>query len=165
MTAVSPGPLPGLDEDENSCWQHFLESSSLFLDTLNRELVDVHRLTLSDVQLLELLAKSDDGSARMGDLAQALMLQPSRINEQVGRLESDGLVVRESSKRDRRGVVARVTSEGRGRLKRALVTYARLVRAHYLNQLSRAQMTALGESSRRVAAGMKTRMTAGIRRR
>lgn len=147
--------LPGLDDDENMCWHHFLESSSLLLDTLNRELLNAHRLTFSDVQLLDLLAKSGVGGVRMGELAEALLLLPSRVNEQVGRLELSGFVVRSSSTRDRRGVVATVTTEGRQRLKGALTTYAQLIRAHYLNQLSRQQMTALGESCRRIAVGVK----------
>ncbi|MFN3008173.1 MarR family winged helix-turn-helix transcriptional regulator [Mycolicibacterium wolinskyi] len=159
-----PGDLSGLDEAEMQCWDQFFQSAWLFYETLNRELVGTHNLSLFDVQLLDLLAKSEGGSARMGDVAEALILQPSRVTEQIRRLESDGLVLRRASKRDRRGVVATVTQEGRARLKPALVTYSRVVRTFYLGQMSRQQMIALGESSRRVAVGLKSRMAAKIGR-
>ncbi|MHC9294962.1 MarR family winged helix-turn-helix transcriptional regulator [Mycobacterium sp. LTG2003] len=163
--AVETGvTLPNLGEDEVRCWQHFLESSSLFFETLNRELMEVHNLTLFDLQLLDLLSKSEDGSARMGDVAEVLMLQPSRVTEQIRRLETHGLVVRRASRHDRRGVIATVTRKGRERLKPAAVTYARLVRKYYLGQMTRQQMIALGESSRRIAVGLKSHMTAKIGR-
>lgn len=160
--ADSGATLPHLDEVEARCWQHFLESTSSFCETLNRELMDAHSLTLYDVQILDLLAKSEEGSARMGDVADVLMLQPSRVTDQIRRLEAHGLVLRRASKRDRRGVIATVTREGRARLQPALVTYARLVRMYYLGQMTRQQMIALGEGSRRIAIGLKSRMASKI---
>lgn len=121
---------------------------------LNRKLLDAHKLTLFDVLLLEILAGSGSGSARVGDLAQALMLTPSRVSQQIRRLEAQGLVQRSASNRDRRGVVAIITHDGRARLRPALVTYGRLVRAHYLDPLSRPQMAALGDCARRINTGI-----------
>jgi hypothetical protein len=65
--------LPGLDELEQRCWQAFLESSTRLLEMLNRRLVDVHELTMFQFLVLDLLARANGGSARMGDLAQERM--------------------------------------------------------------------------------------------
>lgn len=159
-----PADLPGLDESEILCWDRFFRSAWLLYETLNRQLIEAHNFSLFDVQLLYLLDKSEDGSARMGDLAEALILQPSRVTEQIRRLESRGLVLRRASKTDRRGVIATVTKEGRARLKPAMATYVRVVRTYYLSRMSRQQMIALGESSRRIAAGLKSRMAVKIGR-
>lgn len=143
--------LPGLGEKEERCWQAFLESSALLLETLDRQLVKMHKLTLFDFLVLCMLARANgSGSARMGDLAEALAVGPSRITQQIRRLETDGLVLRSRSTRDKRGVVATITREGLARLYPATKTYAGHIRTHYLEQMSRQQMIAMGDSCRRI---------------
>ncbi|KAA0082443.1 MarR family transcriptional regulator [Mycolicibacterium sp. P9-64] len=153
-TEFPPSHPPAVDETEQRSWQHFLDAAMRLYILLNRKLMDGHKLTLFDVLLLEMLAESSSGSARMGDLANALMLTPSRVSQQIRRLESQGLVHRTTSSSDRRGVVATITHDGLARFRPALVTYSQLVRTHYLDHLSRPQMAALGDSSRRINNGM-----------
>ncbi|MCV7090573.1 MarR family transcriptional regulator [Mycobacterium interjectum] len=143
--------LPGFDDTEQRCWQAFLESSALLLETLDRQLMKVHRLGLFDFLVLDMLARSNGGSARMGDLAEALAVGPSRMTQQIRRMESEGLVRRSRSTRDKRGVIATVTREGRLRLQPATKTYAGHIREHYLNQMTRQQMIAMGDSCRRIS--------------
>ena len=154
---ASPLPdrhLPGLDDVEHECWLHFTEAATRIGDILQRTLVDAHNLTLFDMLLLAILAKSDDGSARMGDLARALVLIPSRVTQVASRLEAQGLLTRSTSRNDRRRVIATITPAGRARLRPALETYAGIVRTYYLVPLSRQQMTAVGDSCRRIGGGL-----------
>jgi DNA-binding MarR family transcriptional regulator len=65
------------------------------------------------------------------------------------------LVSREASPDDGRGVVATITDEGRMAVDRAMTTYGMCVKAHFLGQLSRPQVAALGENCRRINAGLK----------
>jgi DNA-binding MarR family transcriptional regulator len=110
---------------------------------------------LIDVRLLDMLNKSDTGSERMGDLADGLMSLPSRITRQIRRLEQQGLVRREASPNDGRGVLATITDEGRTAVTHAMVTYGQSVRIHFLGQLSRPQVAAMGENCRRINAALK----------
>lgn len=146
--------LPGLDETEQRCWHEFLDASARVLETLNRILIDEHQLTLFDFMVLEMLARSR-GSARMGDLAQELVLLPSRVSQQIRRLESDGLVERHRSTNDGRGVIATITREGLARVRPAVKTYARAVRMLYIDQMSRRQIIVLGDSCRRISVSLK----------
>lgn len=147
--------MPGLDIAEQKAWQHFLDAALRIYGTLNRSLIDEHKLTLVDVRLLEILDKSEGGSARMGDLAEQLMSLPSRVTRQIRRLESAGLVRREASPDDRRGVLASITDRGREVVGDAMATYAKGVREHFLGPLSRPQMAAMGENSRRISAALR----------
>src|SRR3954454_9999888 len=147
--------MPGLDIAEQRSWQNFLDSALRMYATLNRSLVDAHHLTLNDVRLLDMLDKSATGSARMGDLAEGLMSLPSRVTRQIRRLECQGLVRRAASPDDGRGVLAAITEEGRVAVKGAMVTYSQCVKTHFLNQLSRPQVAALGENCRRINAALK----------
>ncbi|MBV8965833.1 MAG: MarR family transcriptional regulator [Mycobacteriaceae bacterium] len=154
ISVRSNGQVPGLDLDELRSWQNFLEASLRMSAMLNRGLVDSHKLTLVDVRLLDMLNKSPGGAARMGDLADGLMSLPSRVTRQIRRLESQGLVQRAASPDDGRGVIATITDEGRLAVEQAMITYGHCVKSHFLGQLSRPQVAALGENCRRINAGL-----------
>jgi DNA-binding MarR family transcriptional regulator len=151
----TPGDMPGLDIAEQKSWQNFLDCGLRLYAMVNRLLTEQHNLSLFEVRVLELLDTAENGSARMGDLAEALPSLPSRLTRQIGRLEAQGLVRRGASLDDRRGVVASITEDGRTAARKATMTYVQGVRTYYLGQLSRAQMAAMGENCRRISATLK----------
>jgi DNA-binding MarR family transcriptional regulator len=77
------------------------------------------------------------------------------VTRQIRRLETQGLVRREASLDDRRGVLALISDEGRATVEEAMMTYAQYVKAHFLAPLSRPQVAALGENCRRINHGLK----------
>jgi DNA-binding MarR family transcriptional regulator len=149
------GDMPGLDIAEQKSWQNFLDAALRLSAVLNRRLTDAHQLTLADVRVLDMLGNSPAGSARMGDLADALPSLPSRLTRQIRRLEAQGLVRRGACPDDGRGVVATITDEGRTVAGQAMVTYAQGVRTYFLGRLSRPQIAAMGENCRRITATLK----------
>lgn len=142
------GRLPGFDEVEHLGWHHFQDAGFRLYESVNRALTRRHRLTLVDVQLLEHLRHR--GPSCMGDLADVLMVVPSRLTQQAVRLELRGLIARHASTIDGRRVMAVLTREGDAQLHAALNTYGRLVRGLFLNQLTRQEITAVGDSCRRI---------------
>ncbi|WP_319437256.1 MarR family winged helix-turn-helix transcriptional regulator [Mycobacterium sp. RTGN5] len=143
----------GFDELEASAWLQF-ESVAMSLHSIvNRGLLQHHKLSLTDVQLLAHLKSS--GPIQMGTLAEMLMVAPSALTQQIQRLEQRRLVGRGPSSDDGRRVLATITKEGIRATTASLETYARLVRANFLDQLSRRQTIALGDSCRRVDARLK----------
>ena len=147
--------MPGLDIAELRSWHNFLEATLRLSAALNASLMNHHDLTLIDVRLLDILNSSPTGSARMGDLAEALLSSASRATRLIGRLERRGLVRRGTAPADGRGVLATITDEGRRAARAAMITYGGGVRTHYLNQLSRTQMIATGDSCRRINAALQ----------
>ncbi|WP_409435618.1 MarR family winged helix-turn-helix transcriptional regulator [Mycobacterium sp. SMC-14] len=141
--------LPVLDAAECTCVHQFVDTSERLLAALNDSLVHAHGLTLFEVLVLDRLAGSETGSAQMRDLAQTFALAPSRVTSLIGRLECQSLVGRRPHPDDRRAVLAYITAEGRKRFASAVVTYARGIRAYYLDQLSHQQAIALGDVCRR----------------
>ncbi|ORB01026.1 hypothetical protein BST33_09550 [Mycolicibacter minnesotensis] len=147
--------LPGLDEIEQQSWQQFVESSIGLLTALNRSLMVQHMLDLSELRVLELLAKSTTGSARMSELAEALTLRRSRVTWLTRRLEAQGLLRRGPILGDGRGVGAQITSDGRAKVREAYRTYADQIRKLYVNQMSRQQMLALGASCQKINSSLE----------
>jgi len=161
----SASAMPGLDVAEQRAWENFLDAALRVYGSLNRTLSEAHKLNLVDVRLLEILDKSATGSARMGDLAEQLLSLPSRVTRQIRRLEDSGLVRREASPEDGRGVLAAITDHGRDVVAVAMATYSEAVRERFVGPLTRAQMSALGENCRRLTAAAKTNGGNGRARR
>ncbi len=157
--------MPGLDPVEQRAWENFLDSALRIYGSLNRTLSESHKLSLVDVRLLEILDTSQTGSARMGDLAEQLLSLPSRMTRQIRRLEDAGLVRREASPEDGRGVLASITEKGRDVVAVAMVTYSDAVRERFLGPLTRPQITALGENCRRLSTAAKANGTNGKAKR
>jgi DNA-binding MarR family transcriptional regulator len=153
--------MPDLNMSELTAWENFLDAALRVYGSLNRTLSDDHRLTLVDFRLLEILDKSETGSARMGDLAEQLLALPSRVTRQIRRLEDAGLVQRESSPEDGRGVLASITDQGRGVVAAAMVTYGDAVRQRFVAPLTRPQIVAMGENCRRLSAAAKASGASG----
>lgn len=143
--------MPGLDVAEQRAWENFFDAALRIYGSLNRTLTEAHKLNLVDVRLLEILDKSETGSARMGDLADQLLSLPSRVTRQIRRLEEAGLVRREASPEDGRGVLASITEQGREVVAAAMATYSEAVRERFLGPLTRPQMSAMGENCRRMS--------------
>jgi DNA-binding MarR family transcriptional regulator len=107
---------------------------------------------------LDALARSANGSARMKDLSQAAVLRPSRVTEQISRLESQGLVRRTPSADDGRGVITTITREGLALVKPAARTYIREIRTHYFDPMTRQQMISLGDACRWIGDALTDRV-------
>ena len=144
----------GFDELEASAWLHFESVAMALQSVVNRGLMQHHKLSLADVQLLAHLKVS--GPSPMGTLADMMMVTPSALTQQTQRLERRRLVRREASIDDGRRVLATITKEGIRLTAASLETYARLVRANFLDELSRRQMIALGDGCRRISAHLKS---------
>ena len=82
-------------------------------DALERELQDRHGLTVSEFEVLQRLAETQQQHSRMQDLADSVHLSQSALSRLIGRLETDGFVTRALCTEDRRGIFACLTAAGR----------------------------------------------------
>ncbi|OQZ91472.1 hypothetical protein BST15_19940, partial [Mycolicibacter arupensis] len=116
-----------MDLAERRAWQHYLEAVLRFDAALNRALTVDHQLSVIDLRVLDILAKSTDGSARMGDLADLLGASRRQMTTRIDRLGERGLVRREPDPQDKRGVVALLNDAGRAIIAPAIISYAQTV--------------------------------------
>jgi DNA-binding MarR family transcriptional regulator len=148
--------LPGLDIAEQKSWQNYLHAALRFHTAMDRLLTDAHQLSVIDLRVLGILDKSLDGAVRMGDLADALAANPHHMTKRIRRLEERGLVKREPNSDDRRGVLARITDDGRRVAGHAGRNYAQGVQTHLIGPLSGRQLATLEENCRRINSGLKS---------
>jgi DNA-binding MarR family transcriptional regulator len=104
-------------------WREMLERHARTTSVLEHRLQSEHALGVSEYEVLERLAASDDDARRMQELADAVHLTQSALSRVVARLEADGLVKRGMCPEDRRGVTACLTDDGRERYQAARPTH------------------------------------------
>jgi DNA-binding MarR family transcriptional regulator len=112
-----------------------------------------HHLTFARYECLVLLHFSRAGELPLSVIGRRLMVHPTSVTNSIDRLERQGLVERRPNPRDGRGVLARVTDDGRAVVVRAT---GDLMRDGFgLSAYDRDQLDALFASLRdlRLAAG------------
>jgi DNA-binding MarR family transcriptional regulator len=139
-----------LNERELAAWRGLLKAHSQLVAKLDAELEREHGMPLGSYEVLLHLADAPDGSLRMGELADRLLLSRSGLTRMVDRLAARGVVERHTCPSDRRGTYARLTPDGRKLLAEARPTHLRGVREHFLDHVDDADLDRLGEIWERV---------------
>ena len=111
--------MPATDGPLVDQWRALLEQHARVTSALEKALGE-HGLGVSEFEVLDELANQPDCSCRMQALSDVVHLSQSALSRVVGRLEDEGLVIREMCQQDRRGIFAQLTDEGRARYEAAL---------------------------------------------
>lgn len=141
---ASAKPVRWLSVEQQRAWRAYIMGTQLLLDQLDHELRTGHGLSLSEYEILVRLSERPDGRMRMALLADALCHSRSRVTHTVSRMETAGLIQREDSPRDGRGVDAVMTPAGRRLLEEAAPTHVSGVRAHLVDLATDEDFAALG---------------------
>ena len=128
-----------LSAEELATWRGFLRVHSELTQRLDSELREAHDLPLNSYEVLLFLNDSPEGSLRMSQLADGVLLSRSGLTRLVDRLQKRGLVARADSPEDGRGCLALITEEGRELFAAARRTHLAGVRRLFLEPLSAAQ--------------------------
>ena len=131
-------------------WPLLLETHTVLVELLERELDDVGGLSLSWYDVLVQLAMAPEGKLKMNELAGSVLLSKSGITRLVDRMEADGLIKRSSCKDDRRAIYATITPKGRQLFDRACPLHMRGVERHLLAHLTEQEVTTLRSAFHKV---------------
>lgn len=145
-----------LTDHEQRAWRAFLQATQQLFQQLDSELQHEAGLPLAYYQTLAMLSEAPDRTLRMSELAVRTWSSRSRLSHAVDRLEERGWVRRVSCPSDRRGAYAQLTDEGYAVLAAAAPSHVESVRRHVFDLLSPEEVTALGESSLKIAASFLT---------
>ncbi|MBL6633457.1 MAG: MarR family transcriptional regulator [Thermoleophilia bacterium] len=135
MAHVSTRELPPLDDASMDAWFGFLRTHAAVVRELDVEMQAAHDLSLTQYEVLLLLARSDSGSLRLSDLAHGALLSLSGLSRLVDRLAAMGLVERAQCPDDRRSSLACLTPAGRKRFREARPTHLEGVRRLFIDRL------------------------------
>lgn len=140
-------------------WRSYIDSVYALQQALEEDVVPFG-LTMGDYEVLVRLSERPDRRLRMCDLAGELRLSPSGLTRRLDGLVRAGLVVREPSPDDRRVMLAVLTDAGFARLEEAAPLHLEGVRRHFLDLLTRSEVTALASAFDKVRRHLAERQTA-----
>jgi DNA-binding MarR family transcriptional regulator len=141
---VDSSHVAWLDRQQQRSWRAFLVGTTLLMDRLDRDLREQHRLSLPEYEILVRLAEAEGHRMRMAMLADSVSHSRSRVTHTVSRMETAGLVVRDSSISDGRGVEAVLTDQGRAALESAAPTHVAGVRQFLVDLVDEDDFEAVG---------------------
>ncbi len=104
-------------------WRAMSASHAAVCAALERELGERHGLGVSEFEVLERLAESEEHKFRAQELAEAVHLSQSALSRLISRLERHGLVDRSLCDLDRRGIYVCLTPAGKQRHADAVPTH------------------------------------------
>jgi DNA-binding MarR family transcriptional regulator len=104
-------------------WRSLAGRHAAVCAALEHELSARHGLGLSEYEVLERLAETEQAKFRVQELAEAVHLSQSTLSRLIARLEQHGLVQRSMCDADRRGIDVCLTEAGRERHAQAQPTH------------------------------------------
>lgn len=147
-------PTRWLDDEQAEAWLALVSILEVLPATLDSQLMRDADLTFFEFLVLMQLAEVPGHSLRLSDLASATNTTLPRLSRVIGRLEDDGLVVREISAEDGRSRHAHLTDAGWDKLGSAAPGHVNLVQAAFMNRLTREQLGQMRRIGNRLMAGL-----------
>jgi DNA-binding MarR family transcriptional regulator len=138
VMAVEP-----LNENQQTCWRAFVESSWALHTRLEDELRAATGLSMSDYHVMVALSEAPEHRIRMGELANRLVFSPSRLTYQISSMVKRGLVRKQSCPEDGRGQEAVLTEEGMAALVAAAPLHLATVRESFMDDLDEAEVAVI----------------------
>jgi DNA-binding MarR family transcriptional regulator len=133
-------------------WVAFLRAHAAITRELSAQLQREHNLTLNDYEVLLRLSHAEGGRMRRIDLAETVLLTASGITRLLEGLERSGYVCKDTCASDARVSYAKLTDEGREKLRVAGITHLRGVDELFVSRYSGSELTALAELLGRLPA-------------
>lgn len=140
------GDTRWLTDEEQRTWRHFLWTSRLLFEALDRQMQRDSGMPHAYYIILAMLSEAPDRTLTMGRLAELVRSSPSRLSHAVSRLEEAGWVKRTKHAPDRRTTLAQLTDEGFEVLAAAAPGHVEAVRQHLFDRLTSEQMRVLSEA-------------------
>jgi DNA-binding MarR family transcriptional regulator len=140
---------PWLDRDQLAAWVRLVAVLELLPGVLDSQLRRDADLMHFEYFVLAMLSQAPDRTLRMTELARQTNATLPRLSHVVRRLEERGLVERFPCPENRRATNARLTREGRAKVKAAAPGHVANVRQHVIDALTPeqiSQLTAIGDA-------------------
>lgn len=132
-----------LNDEEQQLWRLMLATSRKVSRAIDDTLQAGSHLSSSEFSVLVTLSEAQDCQMRLRDLCCQLDWDRSRTSHQVTRMERRGLITKEKSPGDARGVLVKLTQDGMNRLEASAPEHVESVRRLVFDHLRREDIPAL----------------------
>ena len=142
-----------LDSDTLDAWRGLLFAYAKVVRALEADMLEQHGLPITWFDLLSRLRQAPDQRLRMHQLEEASVFTRSGITRLADRLEEAGLVRRERSAEDRRGVYLAITAAGNNTIDEVWPDHALSIQEHFGQYLDREDAESIRTATDKVLEG------------
>ena len=138
------------EHHEMGAWESVITTVGSLLKIFEQELQTAEGLPLAWYDVLIQLSGAPEGQLRMQALAGNVILSRSGLTRLIDRMESAGLVRRESCEEDRRGYYAILTGQGRQVFEQAKPIHEKGIHEHFTRHLDESDLQAVAAAFAKV---------------
>lgn len=138
-----------------SSWPLLLTAHAVLTGMVEKQLAEANLPALGWYDVLWALDRAPGQRLRMHELAHHIVLSRSNMTRLVDRLESAGLIRRESDPDDRRGAFAVLTEQGGAMRRKMWPQYEKAISTLYDAHLTADEQRVLGSALRKVLEGAR----------
>ncbi|HEY3506378.1 MAG TPA: MarR family winged helix-turn-helix transcriptional regulator [Actinocatenispora sp.] len=138
-----------LRPDEWQLWNTWMQAQRLLARELDRDLQRDHGISKADFSVLVTLDQAPGGRMRVGELAESLAWEKSRVSHQLTRMGNRELVRTDNDASGRRIGIG-LTAKGRRTVRNAVLSHGDNIRRHFFDALTPEQTAAIQAWSRQV---------------
>ncbi|MFB9238104.1 MarR family winged helix-turn-helix transcriptional regulator [Plantactinospora siamensis] len=143
----------GLTARELRAWRVSFEMLELLRTRIEQQLQAVSGLSNADYTVLAVLSEAPDGRLRLFELCRIAGWEKSRLNHQLTRMSSRGLVLRERC--GSRGIHAVITEKGLAALEEAVPGHTREVRRLFVDRLTPDELDRFADTAATILDGLR----------
>jgi len=137
-----------LEPDEWDLWHTWMQAQRLLARELDRCLQRDHGISKAEFSVLVTVHRAEGGRLRVGELAESLDWEKSRVAHQLTRMEARGLVERVEAESSGRRIGIMLTASGRDAAEKAVVGHGANIRRLFFDNVTPDQAGALQAWSR-----------------
>ncbi|MEU4216034.1 MarR family winged helix-turn-helix transcriptional regulator [Actinoplanes sp. NPDC026623] len=137
-----------LEPEQWELWHTWMQAHRLLSRELDRDLQRGYGISKAEFSVLVTLHQSPDGPMRVGELAESLDWEKSRVAHQLTRMENRELVERTDNESNGRRSGISLTAKGRSAAKNAILGHADNIRRYFFEALTPDQAAAIHAWSR-----------------
>lgn len=140
-----------LEPEQWELWHAWMQAHRLLMRELDRDLQRECGISKAEFSVLVTLHQATGGQVRVGELAELLDWEKSRVAHQLTRMENRELVIRTDHETNGRRAAIGLTAKGRSAAENAISVHADNIRRYFFEALTPDQATAIHDWSRRTA--------------
>jgi DNA-binding MarR family transcriptional regulator len=141
MISTMAGPR-SLTPEQWELWHTWMQAHRLLLRELDRDLQRDYGISKPEFSVLVTLHGTSGGQMRVGELAESLGWEKSRVAHQLTRMENRELVDRTDHESNGRRAGIRLTAKGRSTAQNAIVGHGANIRRYFFEALTSDQAAA-----------------------
>jgi DNA-binding MarR family transcriptional regulator len=138
-------------------WHAWMQAHRLLNRELDRDLQREYGISKAEFSVLVTLHQAPGGRMRVGELAESLDWEKSRVAHQLTRMENRELVYRSDRESNGRRAGISLTAKGRSAAQNAILGHGDNIRRYFFEALTPDQATAIHEWSRQTVDRLESK--------